>query len=165
MPYSPFSTLFPDVARHQTRELLVRAKSELPLPAGRYAFHEMFCDEAGCDCRRVFFYVVSNFRPGPEAVIAWGWESRAFYARWMRDDDPAVLDSLVGPELNVGSPQSNLAAPLLAVLRDVLATDTDYVARVKAHYLVFRARIERGKGHPSDARSAPLDRVRPRRVP
>jgi hypothetical protein len=63
---------FPDIAHQQTRELLVCAKSELPLPAGRYAFHEMLCDEAGCDCRRVFFYVVSNFRPGPQAVIAWG---------------------------------------------------------------------------------------------
>jgi hypothetical protein len=83
----------------------------------------------------------------------------------MRDDDPAVLDSLVGPELNVGSPQSTLAEPLLAALRELLATDTDYVARVKAHWPVGNGtRKRRGGGGETHGASDPC-RACPERGP
>ena len=143
MPYQPFHDLFPEMAEEETRTITVfDESSETALPPGQYAFCEMFCNERGCDCRRVFFYVVSSFRKDPVAVIAWGWEKPAFYAKWLRDDDPAMIQELMGPTLNVGSPQSELAEDLLDLVREVLLRDAAYIERVKRHYKLFRAKIE-----------------------
>lgn len=87
----------------------------------------MFCDEPGCDCRRAFFSVVSSLQNEIKAVIAWGWEEREFYAKWMGDNDPHVINELKGPALNLASPQSNLAPALLDLFREVLLQDPSYV--------------------------------------
>jgi len=58
-------------------------------------FFEMSCDEPGCNCRRVFFSVVSSLQNDIKAVIAWGWGERAFYVKWMGDDDPYVIEDLM----------------------------------------------------------------------
>jgi len=143
MPYRFFHALFPKMAEEETRSITVPAgNSQTDLPAGDYAFCEMFCDEPGCDCRRVFFYVLASFRQGPEAVIAWGWESPQFYVNWMGDDDPLVIADLMGPCLNITSPQTELSRPLLDLARDVLLQDKAYVERVKRHYRLFRERID-----------------------
>jgi hypothetical protein len=142
MPYQLFHNLFPEVAEEETRTVIVFEESGSGLPAGHYSFLEMFCNEEGCDCRRVFFYVVSSRRQDVEAVIAYGWESRQFYARWMGDDDPLMLAELKGPVLNMGSPQSNLAGRILELFSDVLLNDTAYMERVKRHYRMFRDEID-----------------------
>jgi hypothetical protein len=67
------------------------------LPAGVYEFVELYCDEKDCDCRRVFFMVLSSRKMAVEAVIAWGWESRAYYVQWMGDDDPEMIAEMQGP--------------------------------------------------------------------
>jgi hypothetical protein len=145
MPYRLFHDLFPAVAERETRTLTILPGSNTGLPAGHYAFLEMFCDEPGCDCRRVFFSVVSSIRQEIEAVVAWGWEDIAFYAAWMKDDDPEVLASLKGPALNLGSPETALAPALLELTRTVLLRDGDYVERLKRHYQLFRQRIDEGR--------------------
>jgi len=143
MPYQLLYDLFPAIADEETRSItVVGDESETGLPAGGYAFCEMFCNEPGCDCRRVFFHVIASFREGPEAVIAWGWESRAFYVKWMGDDDPRAIADLMGPYLNIGSPQSELAEPLLVFVREVLLKDKAYVERIKRHYQLFRSKID-----------------------
>jgi hypothetical protein len=146
MPYALFHSLFPEIAEQETRTITVFNKSDVGLPPGQYAFVEMFCDEPKCDCRRVFFYIVSAGRSQPEAVIAYGWETREFYAKWMHEDDPTMIASLRGPELNLGSPQSALAPALLEFVREHLLQDAAYVERVKRHYRLFRDRID-GKEH------------------
>jgi hypothetical protein len=75
-------------------------------------------------------------------VIAYGWESRDFYIKWMHDDDPAIIDSLMGPILNLGSPESELAPALLDFVKHEVQQDKDYVERVKRHYRMFRDRID-----------------------
>ncbi|MFH1732946.1 MAG: hypothetical protein ABIF82_15020 [Planctomycetota bacterium] len=143
MPYQLFHDLFPEIAEPETRTLTVFGnRSKTGLPPGQYAFCEMFCNERACDCRRVFFYVVASSRKGPEAVIAWGWESPEFYANWLHDDDPEMIAELIGPSLNLGSPQTELADSLLDLAHDVLLGDEAYVERVKRHYRLFRARID-----------------------
>jgi hypothetical protein len=87
MPYVPFHNLFPEIAEKETRTVTVLRKTEDGLPPGEYAFLELFCDEPGCDCRRVFFCVISSRRRDVQCVIAYGWEDRDFYVRWMGDDD------------------------------------------------------------------------------
>ena len=64
MPFAPFYEHFLDVAREETRSLVV-LKQEGRLPPGTYALTEMFCNEEGCDCRRVVFQVWSD-RGKPE---------------------------------------------------------------------------------------------------
>jgi hypothetical protein len=143
MPYALFHDLFPALAEKETRTIIVPTGLKSPLPAGEYGFCEMFCDEPGCDCRRVFFMVASSrMKGGIAAVIAYGWETSAFYAQWLRSDDPAMIADLTGPVLNLGSPQSPLAPVLLEYFKTVLLHDKAYIARVKCHYAMFRRRIE-----------------------
>jgi hypothetical protein len=142
MPYSSFHSRFPEIAERETRTVTLLELSDFNLPPAHYSFLEMFCDEPGCDCRRAFFSVVSSLQQDIKAVIAWGWEEREFYAKWMGDNDPRVIDELKGPVLNLASPQSNLAPALLDLFREVLLQDTSYVERVKCHYAMFRKKID-----------------------
>ena len=146
MPYVILYEYFPEIAKRETRSIIVPKRSDQGLPAGEYGLLEMYCDEQGCDCRRVFFYVVSSFRRDAEAVIAYGWESPEFYAKWMEDDDPETIRDLQGPVLNMGSPQSRLAPAILTLVRDVVLRDARYIERIKAHYRMFRDRIDREPG-------------------
>ncbi|MFZ4394123.1 MAG: hypothetical protein ACOYOU_00695 [Kiritimatiellia bacterium] len=153
MPFRLFHDLFPEIAEQETRSIFL-PKSQGGLPAGGYAFKEMFCDEPGCDCRRVFFWVDTSFRDGVEAVIAWGWEDLAFYQAWMKHGDEDDVKHLQGPELNIGSPESELAPHLLELFRQVLLKDADYIERVKRHYRMFRDAVDSGGSESNDGESA-----------
>lgn len=142
MQYSSFHSRFPEIAERETRIVTLLDHSDFNLPPAHYSFLEMFCDEPGCDCRRALFSVVSSLQQDIKAVIAWGWEERNFYAKWMGDNDPNVIDGLKGPALNLASPQSNLAPALLVLFREALLQDIAYVERVKRHYTMFREKIE-----------------------
>ena len=111
MPDAVFLEHFPEIAERETRTITLLQRSPSGLAPGDYSLLEMFCDEAGCDCRRVMFCVVSSHTKDVEAVVAYGWESRDFYAKWMHDDDPDVIDELQGPILNLASPNSQLMLP------------------------------------------------------
>ncbi len=150
MPYQFFHDLFPEIAEAETRSIILSDDDpETGLPADAYGFGEMFCNEPRCDCRRVLFYVVCCSRirmPRPEAVIAWGWESREFYAKWLHRDDPEAVSNLIGPVLNSTSPQGKFADALLRLTHEVLLRDEEYVARIKRHYRLFRDRIDNRTG-------------------
>ena len=142
MPYVMFHDYFPELAEEETRSFTT-LDDDAQLPAGSYGLIESYCDEPECDCRRVFFSVISSRSEQIEAVIAYGWESRAFYADWMGDDDPEILDDLQGPILNQMSPQSSHAPAILEMVRDVVLQDTAYVERLKTHYWMFRHHIDK----------------------
>jgi len=79
------------------------------LPPDQYALIELYCNEIGCDYRRVCFNVYSDAKKGFIAVIAHGWESKEFYRKWMHgEDNPLVINDLMGPMLNPDSYQSEL---------------------------------------------------------
>lgn len=139
MPFVPFHDTFPDLAERETRTLTILDDAELP--AGDYALIELYCDEPGCDCRRVFFWVLSSQTSEVVAIIAYGWETPHFYAQWMGDDDPRMAQALKGPILNPGSPQAAFAPALLDIVQNVVLQDERYVARLKTHYAMFRATI------------------------
>ena len=142
MPYALFHSRCPKLAERETRSITVLENSDLGLPAGQYSFLEMYCDEDDCDCRRVMFYVLSEKRGAAvQAVISWGWEPREFYVKWLRDSDPMIVDSLKGPALNLGSPETELAPALLELARNVLLRDVAFVERIKRHYALFREKI------------------------
>ena len=94
MPFVLFRNHFRDLAERETRTVTVLEHSGSDLPAGEYGFIEMFCDEPGCDCRRVFLSVFSMVHEKFVAVIHYGWESPEFYAAWMKEDDPELREKL-----------------------------------------------------------------------
>jgi len=142
MPYVMFYKHFPQVAVNQTRVITLLQQTEFDLPAGEYAFTEMYCDEKGCDCRRVMFSVIYN-RTQIAATIAYGWESPEYYARWMGDNDPNGIEQLKGPTTSMLSPQSEKADEILKMLKSLVLTDEKYVERLKEHYRMFRERIDK----------------------
>ena len=142
MPFMPLHEVFPTLAERETRTIIILPGYSNELPPGDYAFCELFCNERGCDCRRVFFSVQTSFREGPQAVIAWGWEEVDFYFKWMKYGNEADALSLKGPVLNFGSPETDLSDGILRLTQDVLLKDPDFVARVKRHYQMFRFKIE-----------------------
>ncbi len=148
MPFVPFSHFYPDLAARETRNAILSEGDEW-LPADTYAMFEMYCDEPGCDCRRVFFTVIGERQRRPLAVVAYGWESRAFYARWMHSDDPQDLADLQGPILNFGSPQSKYAPELLNLINEVLLADPAYIERLKRHYQLVREMVDGKVGRSS----------------
>ena len=139
MPFTSFHDLFPEVAEKETRSIVVPPGAKGPLPADSYGFIELYCDEVGCDCRRVYISVLSRARSRVEAFITWGWESPDFYRRRSNFElTPEVLAELTGPALATGQPQTELAPALLDFVRDVLLKDPAYVERIKRHYKMFR---------------------------
>jgi hypothetical protein len=109
MPFAHFYNYFPEVAKGETHSITISPASEFGLPPDDYGFLEMYCDEPGCDCRRVLFYVIARSRTDVQAVIGWGWEDVDFYARWIRHGDKSDAAKMKGPELNLGSPTTELA--------------------------------------------------------
>ncbi|MGH9317246.1 MAG: hypothetical protein ACRD1P_09075 [Thermoanaerobaculia bacterium] len=142
MPYVLFHDQFPEIAKRETRTISVLAPSPSYPPPGEYALLEMYCDELRCDCRRVFFYVVSSRRNAVEAVIAYGWEPPEFYAKWMHDDDPEVVHQLKGPILNLTSPQSANAPRILHLIEELVLPDRAYIERLTTHYGMFKRNID-----------------------
>lgn len=145
MPFVLFHQHFPEIAEKETRTLTLLPSFKPGLPWGKYAFLEMYCDEQGCDCRRVFFSVASSRTKNIEAVLAYGWEPPSFYTTWLGDGDPHTIAELKGPSLDLGSPQSKLAPAILDIFNTVLLNDTEYMDRVIRHYKLFRNYIDRSK--------------------
>jgi len=142
MPYTLFQTYFPDIAERETRCITMLDNSVLPV--GSYGLLEMYCDDPGCDCRRVFLSVISSVTKQIEAVIAYGWESSQFYAKWFGDNDPDIIKELKGPILNLSSPQGKLAPAILKVVEELILQDQVYIERLKTHYKLFRGRVGKG---------------------
>jgi hypothetical protein len=143
MYFAPFYERFPEMAKCETRSVTVRGNPDLP--DGEYGLIEAFCNRPNCDCCRVMFYILRPHERNPLAVIAYGWESDAFYARWYGQNDPRVIQEMQGPNLNFGSPQSSLAPVLLRLVEQILQ-DEDYVARVKRHYRLFKDAVNADAG-------------------
>lgn len=139
MAYEPFYERFPDLGWKETRTLTTIGHPDLP--DDEYGLVEAYCNDRNCDCRRVFFNVASRKQEKIVAVIAYGWESRDFYVRWFGNDDPDIIQELMGPALNRTSRQSRLAPALLEAVTEILK-DPDYVARLKRHYKMFKETVD-----------------------
>jgi hypothetical protein len=145
MPYEPFVERFGELALKETRSATVFPGNEFGLPPDEYGLFESYCNDENCDCRRVFFNVVSRKTNKPIAVVAYGWETEAFYRRWFGgENDPLsrkMVKEMVGLGLNLGSPQSKYANAALKLVESVLQ-DQNYVARIKRHYQMFKGTVD-----------------------
>jgi len=142
MPMIPFLERFPELGTRETRS--VTATHRQDLPDGEYGFLELYCDEPGCDCRRV---IIDVLRPETGwskiwATISYGWETLDFYRKWGGDSDPIEMK---GPYLDPINPQTKYSSALLHLFR-FLIQSPDYVERLQRHYQMFRASIDRENG-------------------
>jgi hypothetical protein len=153
----PFMSLFPDLGIEEMRTATVLGDETLP--DGQYGFLELYCDDPRCDCRRVVIQVVTP-QSGSKiwATINYGWESAAYYAKWM--GSKALAKECQGPTLDPLNRQSRYA-PALLDLFQVVISDRLYVERLKRHYEMFRAatrgerRPERESPQPSEEQEPP----------
>lgn len=139
MPMIPFMQRFPEVGARETRSVTVPPRQDLP--EGEYGFVELYCDEPGCDCRRVMIDVLRPETGWSKvwATISYGWESPDFYRKWDGSDgDPTEIK---GPYLDPLNPQTQYSPSLLNLFR-FLIQSSDYVERLRRHYLMFRQSID-----------------------
>ncbi len=145
MPYQLFHDIFPNQAERETRVIHLSGPHPFTgVPAGEYGLLEAFCNEKGCDCRRVMWMVSSGRTNETVAVVAYGWGSPSFYRNWYGGDDPYIVQEMRGPILNLASPQGPYAPAILDMLTRIILTDKQYIARVKRHYTQFRNKIKTG---------------------
>ena len=134
----PFYSKFPDLAVKETRT--VRTFGDADIPDGEYGFIEHYCDEPGCDCRRVLINVMT-----PDtgqmiwATMTFGWESgKSYQCRLSNTEDGGMTK---GPSLDPLNPQTKYAPALLRLFALVL-TDPAYVERLKRHYQLFKGSVQ-----------------------
>lgn len=142
MPFVPFDEYFPEIAAREIRTLTVPPGDPLGLPAGEYGFLELYCNDPGCDCRRVIFCVIAKNGMSVQAFIGWGWEDVEFYQRWLHGGSLDEAIEAKGPALNIGSPRTPLGPALVELVRNVLLTDPTYAERIKRHYAMVREKVD-----------------------
>lgn len=138
MPMTPFITRFPELGARETRALRVTGRKELP--DGDYGFLELYCDEPGCDCRRVMIDVLREDKIW--ATLNYGWEKVEFYRQWGRCSSDREAQAMKGPVLDPLNPQTKYSRVLLERFR-ILLESPHYVQRFKHHYQMFRAVVEK----------------------
>jgi len=147
---TPFVERFPEVGARETRSVKVAEHQDLP--AGEYGFLELYCDESGCDCRRVIIQVLRPETGWSKvwATIGYGWESLDFYRQWGgAHSDPVEMK---GPELDPLNPQTKYSPAHLNLFR-IFLQSPDYVERLKRHYQMFRDSVEKGRGRPDSLKT------------
>jgi len=143
MPMIPFLERFPELGARETRSVTITQQQDLP--DGEYGFLELYCDEPGCDCRRV---IIDVLRPETGwskiwATIGYGWESLRVYRKWGGLSRDAI--EIKGPYLDPLNPQTEYSSALLNLFR-FLIQSPDYVERLRRHYQMFRESVDREPG-------------------
>jgi hypothetical protein len=120
------------------------------LEAGDYVFLESYCDEKGCDCRRVWLTVVHR-KPGaapddfsgPVATIGYGWEQPDFYENWSPNDPEARF--LAGARLEPFQRQGKQAEAVLHMTVSAILRPAANRERIRRHYDAARSAVAAGK--------------------
>lgn len=144
MSYRPFYERFPELAWKETRSITILPGHPF-LPADEYGLLELYCADKNCDCRRVFFNVVSRKQQTIVAVVTFGWEDESYYRQWFGGENDETTDlavnEMAGVGLNPTSSQSPIAPALLETIRQILR-DTAYVERIKRHYQMYKELVD-----------------------
>lgn len=157
-----FDYLFPDVARDEVR--VIHAIDDPVLPKGTFLLVELYCEEPGCDCRRVLLSVYWAERKQPVATINYAFEPPK---PPFEDEGQVFLDPL--------NPQSQYSPRFIELFEEMIATDQDYRQRLIRHYGLWKsvvddplhpdhAKIERTWADMGPGRIAPIRRTSPKPV-
>ena len=136
-----FGSLFPEVAERETRtaKLFKALPTDDPghLPVDEYGFDELYCDEPGCDCRRVIINVLARHAGEHLATISYAFEKPA--------EDALVPEQTFLDPLNR---QSRWAPALLDLFTNVVLADPEYRQRLMRHYRMFKNVVD-DAAHPA----------------
>ena len=138
--HKAFNQIFPALDQNKPRIVQFLPDNEYNIPTGRYILNELHCVEDNCDCR--FIYIsVHKESGGLEANISFGWESIAYYAKWMGcgKKDPIIKETK-GPSVNNMQQQGPHARAWLKYVKNILLTDHAYVASIKEHYKMVKGK-------------------------
>jgi hypothetical protein len=138
MPMTPFMHRFPELGTQETRTLTVAGRTDLP--DDEYGLLELYCDERGCDCRRVVVEVIARRTGRTLALINYGWDSVDFYAKNLHSREYAR--EVVAASLDPMNPQSEYAPVLLELFREVVK-DPAYRQRLARHYQMFKMTLRK----------------------
>jgi hypothetical protein len=149
MAYIQFYALIPDIAATEMRMITVPEPNEYGILPGEYELFEIYCNDTGCDCRRVFLAVTPPVTQEPVAVISFGWETHRFYSEWLNVGknfsavsaaDREAVNLMRGIHLIDGS-QSRAASAVLKMVTEQALNDHVYIDMLKEHYEMFRSVI------------------------
>jgi hypothetical protein len=128
-----FVSLFPEVANKETRRVGLAPQEGLAptndLPNDWYFFEELYCDEPGCDCRRVMVNVIAASTGQHLATI-----NHAF--------EPRDHGALVTAQTFLDPLKSQFAVNLMDLFLHVIRWDEPYRQRLMRHYQMFKGAID-----------------------
>lgn len=133
-----FDRAYLDLARREA--LAVQFLGEGGKPSGTLLFREFYCNDPGCDCRRVVLHAVWVERGQTVASIGYGFEPAAPPF----DDEPQVM-------LDPINPQSELSGHVLALFQEVLDTQPGVRDRFVRHYELWKQAVD-DPAHPDHAK-------------
>jgi hypothetical protein len=142
---------------HQVRTVGLRDSPQLP--DGNYRFVDTYCTDPSCDCRKTMIQVFRN--DVHVSTINFGWESVAFYQKWMGDSkDDGTSVSMRGAGIDLTSPDGVSPKGMLAFFMALL--DEDWIAKFRAHYAAVKRKLAEPKQKKTDGgriKSSSLPRV------
>lgn len=148
MFFVSFEEIFPEIAREETRGLIIT--SDPVIPADIYTFVELYCPDPECDCRMVRLSVVTERGPS-HAEISYGWHEERYYRGPLNDFEE---NGLPGPSCSFGAPQGPFAHIFLERFESLFLSDANYVNRLKRHYALIKREAQR-----RDLRKSPTDQL------
>lgn len=149
MKYAIFKSIFPKIAKQETRFLTISEDSEVP--AGEYGLFPSFCMDKKCDCRRALINVLQvnpKYEHIHAATISYGWEKIGFYREWAYGLSDEMLKEFKGPALDIGQQQSPYANHFLDFFKMVVLKDEEYIQRIQRHYAYVK--MKQGAKLPKD---------------
>ena len=130
----PFDLVFPDLARSEA--LFIEIADKRSRPAGLLVFREFYCNDPGCDCRRVVLHGAVAGQQRVIAGIGYGFEP----AKPPFHDEPQIfLDPL--------NPQSELSDVVLNVFTKLVESEPSVRERFIRHYEMWKSVVDNPK-HP-----------------
>lgn len=134
MDFSPAGEFIGDA--HQVRTVGLKHSPELP--DGDYRFLDTYCTDPCCDCRKTMILVYRN--DIHVSTINYGWESNAFYRKWMGSAfDDNIDQPMSGALIDISSPNHVPPKAILAFFQALL--DDNWIAMFKTHYASVKMKI------------------------
>ena len=114
---------------HQVRTVSITQSPQLP--DGEYSFIDTYCADPECDCRKAMIQVMHNGKL--VSVINYGWESAAFYEKWMGSSGKDIpMPMMHGVSIDISSPDLVSRDGILALF-NMLLNDI-WIVKFKRHY-------------------------------
>jgi hypothetical protein len=140
--FSSFFDEFPKLIESEFRNIFITDNGFYKhIPPGNYAFLEMYCVDANCDCRKVIIHVISADPFKTWAVLNYGWEPEAYYRAWWGKSH-LLYRPMSGVTFDPPT-KDPLKQEFLKIFEAILQSDTKYARRLEAHYSMFKEAMQK----------------------